>query len=490
MLNGHSTDGDLGSIQATQDDRNAITLRAVALISLFVAGGYLITAIVHITFLPDDIKIPLALTAIVTALIGAFVFAVVQMGWFHRNSANIIMMIYSALILGNSTAHLLLSGQPHQAVNFGLSMVCLGLFHLSIRHLLASLALVLILWGWLVVPNLSADDAVHYGFFLFNCSVITTISFVVRWRTHNGLIVAEKQATAREVVLAEAVDRVRLAEDAASAERAKSEFLANMSHELRTPLNAIIGFSDVLEREMFGPLGSNENREYIGEIHTSGKALLDILNDVLDLAAVSMDNFDTDFQNFDLKDIARRCIAIVESRQRDSGVSIAVRVSPNIAEIYCDERRIKQVLVHLLSNAVKFNSKGGWVRLSAGLAADRGVFIRIADSGIGMNQDEIKQALKPFWQSEGHLSRAKGGMGIGLAIANETVSRLGGKLDIQSRPNSGTMITIWLPPETLCTSPAESSSADTEDDRYAEHRLPPSGPGSSTLTPSTSRQNG
>jgi signal transduction histidine kinase len=443
----HTAPFEVATTAATQADRDVVTLSAIAPVALFVIAGYGVIAAAHLVLLPDHVKAPLAGSAIFTVIAGfAFYFAS-RHNVIATNHANIVMMCFAALLMGNSIAHLALTGEAHQAVNIGLVVACFGLFHLSIKHMAASYLMALATWIFVAVPVLTEAEAVHYGFFLFNSSIISSIAFLVRWRAVNSLIIAKKETAAREAHLAETLNKVKLAEAAADNERAKSEFIANMSHELRTPLNAVIGFSEVLDNEMFGSLGSDQNREYVREIHQSGKNLLRLLNDVLDLASVSLSSFDVGCSKFDLANVAERCVAIVSAREQNPSVNCSVEIQSDVREINSDERRIKQILVHLISNAIKFNVEGGWVRISAGRAADKRVFIQVSDSGRGIAEDALKLVRSPFWQGEGSFTRTAGGMGIGLAITVEMAKRLGGELEIHSELGRGTIATVWLPPQ-------------------------------------------
>lgn len=467
---------DIAETTAVQADRDAVTLSAIAPISLFVIVGYSIIAAAHMVILPEGVKAPLVGAAILTVATSIGLYFATRNKLLKPNHANTIVTGFAVLLMGNSIAHLVLTGEAHQAVNIGLVVACFGLFHLSIKHMAASYLMALVAWVFVAIPMLTEAQAIHYGFFLFNTSIIAAIAFLVRWRAVNSLIIAQKEAAAREAHLSETLNRAKLAEAAADNERAKSEFIANMSHELRTPLNAVIGFSEVLDNEMFGPLGSDQNREYVREIHQSGKNLLRLLNDVLDLASVSLNSFDVECSKFDLLNVAERCVAIVSGREQNPGVDCTVQIPSDVRQINSDERRIKQILVHLISNAIKFNVNGGWVRVSAGRGADERVFIQVSDSGRGIAQDALKLVCSPFWQGEGSFTRTAGGMGIGLAITGELAKRLGGELEIHSELGRGTIATVWLPSQAFSYDTVASSFEEPTVRTLPEQALTPHAP--------------
>jgi PAS domain S-box-containing protein len=245
------------------------------------------------------------------------------------------------------------------------------------------------------------------------------------------------------VVVAEELREARIA--AEDSNRAKSRFLAHMSHELRTPLNGIIGFADIMRAGLFGPIEPERYRDYIELIHSGGELLLSLINDILDMSKIEAGKMELTIEPLETGSLAESCRSMVLGMARDSSVVVKVEIAPDCTELHADERAAKQMIINLMSNAVKFTPAGGIVTLRFRKNGDAGVVISVTDNGIGMTPAEMEKALQPFGQVDNEFSRQRKGTGIGLTLVKSLVELHGGTLDIASSKGVGTTATIALP---------------------------------------------
>ena len=228
---------------------------------------------------------------------------------------------------------------------------------------------------------------------------------------------------------------------------AKSQFLANMSHELRTPLNAIIGFSEMMESQMFGPLGSDKYLDYAQSIRTSGAHLLDLISDILDMSKIEAGKYELSLQEANIGGIVHTAMEMIQTRADDKGVEL--RLSEALAQdqdIIADRRACLQIVLNILSNAVKFTPEGGRVEVSCKMQGDR-ARIKIADNGIGIPPSKLEAITRPFEQVQSHYTRGHEGSGLGLAITKELIEMHSGTLTIHSQIDMGTDVIVTLPVE-------------------------------------------
>lgn len=246
--------------------------------------------------------------------------------------------------------------------------------------------------------------------------------------------------------LKEAEEQMALARETAEvANRAKSEFLASMSHELRTPLNAIIGFSETMLSQIFGPVGSDKYLEHAEAIHRSGQHLLDLVNDILDMSKIESESYELSLETFDLDEIVSDCFQVVHAKAAEKRVELIKELPDAVAKLTADKRAIWQVLLNLISNAVKFTSNGGYVLVRA-TATDYDLTLCVEDNGIGIAAQDMPDLTKPFNQGTRKPAYVTGeGTGLGLSIVASLVRLHHGQLDITSDVGKGTRVSVLLP---------------------------------------------
>jgi two-component system cell cycle sensor histidine kinase PleC len=229
------------------------------------------------------------------------------------------------------------------------------------------------------------------------------------------------------------------------ANRAKSEFLANMSHELRTPLNAIIGFAEIL-RDTAGPKSRPEKqREYSEHILLAGQHLLSLVSDILDMAKIESGAVELDLQNYEIGELIDACVVMLGPKVSAKNQKLVVNVEKQLPRLRVDGRRMRQVVLNLLSNAHKFTGDGGLIGIEVANLSNGSIVIRVVDTGIGMAPDELLDALQPFRQVSSTLSRLHEGTGLGLPIAKRLVELHGAAFRIESKKNVGTCISMEFP---------------------------------------------
>ncbi|MDO8289493.1 MAG: HAMP domain-containing sensor histidine kinase [Parvibaculum sp.] len=315
-----------------------------------------------------------------------------------------------------------------------------------------------------VYEILSSMKFIHSSMELSNLLIIFVTSlhvraFVLKFRRvereRNAL--TQNLRDANEILETKASELGRALQLAEVASHAKTEFLATMSHELRTPLNAIIGFSEVMKLEMFGPIGNERYAAYSKDINDAGTHLLDLVSDILDLSRVEAGS-DTLFEErVQVRDIATQVLKSTKMQADNVGVQCALEASDDLPRLTADERKIRQILINLVSNAIKFNISNGTVTVRL-FCEPEGFYISVCDTGIGMSESDIPKALARFVQVDGNLNRKYEGLGIGLSIVQALTEQHGGRLNIESKPGVGTTVTVVFPTE-RCVVNAENATA-------------------------------
>jgi signal transduction histidine kinase len=266
----------------------------------------------------------------------------------------------------------------------------------------------------------------------------------------NGLNAVGRRAT--ELALAAAETELRNAKrETQKSAAAKAEFLAKISHEIRTPLNAMTGFAEVMMTERFGPIGNERYREYLKDIHGAGTHLVSLLNDMLDLSKVESGKLDLSFGNVGVNDLTQQCVGIMQPQANRARIIIRTSLTPALPQVVADERSLRQIVLNLLANSIKFTGPGGQVIVSTAVSDASEVVLRVRDTGVGMSEKDIEAALEPFRQVATSGSWGSGGTGLALPLTKALAEANRANFHIKSAPNAGTLVEIAFPPSRVVT---------------------------------------
>lgn len=289
-----------------------------------------------------------------------------------------------------------------------------------------------------VTMALMAASAQLFFIFLANRLYASSVASIV-FRAEKDALIAEL-----ETANANSDEARRKAEEA---NLAKSRFLATMSHELRTPLNAILGFSEVMKNEIFGGHANAAYKEYSADIHGSGQHLLNLINEILDLSRIEAGKYELNEEALSLPSIVDDCQHMLALRAKTKGQSIRALAEPSLPRVWADERAIRQAVLNVLSNAIKFTPQGGEITIKVGWTATGGQYVSVADTGPGIPENEIPIVMQSFGRGSLAIKTAEQGSGLGLPIVKGLIDLHGGGFHLKSRPRAGTEVTITLPAE-------------------------------------------
>jgi two-component system cell cycle sensor histidine kinase PleC len=278
---------------------------------------------------------------------------------------------------------------------------------------------------------------IHLFFVYLTRGLHSTALSMIEFRAEkDGLIAELEEATAIS-------DEARRRAEAGN--KAKSRFLATMSHELRTPLNAIMGFSEVMEKELLGPVGNETYREYARNIYSSGSHLLNIINEILDLSRIEAGRYELHEETIRLTDVAEDCERLIKLKADSKGLQIVEDFAADLPQVWADPRALRQICLNLLSNALKFTPKGGRITITIMPIDDGGLMMSVRDTGPGIPKDEIPKVMQAFGQGSLAHESAEGGTGLGLPIVQNLIQLHGGTFTLKSELRKGTEVTVTLP---------------------------------------------
>ncbi len=319
-------------------------------------------------------------------------------------------------------------------------------------------------------------DPFYYALASMAIGVHVYFVFLARGLNSTALAMLEFRAQ-KDLLIAELAEEKSISDGARhraeEANKAKSRFLATMSHELRTPLNAIMGFSEVMKTEVFGPMSNPTYKDYAQNIHESGSHLLKLINEILDLSRIEAGRYELHEEPIHISDMAEDCHRLLMLRAENKGIQIIEDFEPGLPQIWADQRAIRQIILNLLSNALKFTPQGGKVLITIRGTQDGGQTLSVLDTGPGIPEDEIPKVLEAFGQGSLAHQTAEGGTGLGLSIVQKLVELHGGQFHLKSELRKGTIVTFELPKQRSLEvmkplQPLGNESHRTTDD---QHRL-------------------
>lgn len=415
-----------------------------------------VLSVLHFVVLPLSSALVIAPWQIASAVV-SLVVLLVHLRDPDRLSVRVIFLLMCSLLLFNTALRLGISHDPKQSTNFGICIICMGLTISRWSDFIAITALTVVLWV-IAVGNPGADALTHYG--LFMLETITVAALTVGRRRLISLRSMQHRAAERMAIekAEENAQSYRMAaEKAEIANVAKARFLANMSHELRTPLNAIIGFSEILKD--FAQYGFPENRrgEYASDIERSGRFLLSLINEILEYSRIEAGKSVLREDVVSLTEIVEEIRVVLQPLAAKRSLELTVDRAPDL-QLYVDAIKLKQILLNLGANAIKFTPAGGQVRIAVE-DNRQGIVFEVRDNGIGIPAAMLEKVLEPFVQVENEFSRTESGTGLGLPLTKQLIELHGGTLELSSAVGEGTTVRAILPSTRIVQDSADRAVA-------------------------------
>jgi len=332
---------------------------------------------------------------------------------------------------------------------------------LAIRMTFASTVMTILYAGTIpmtlavVLRLLLLNDPFYFALASMAVGVHVYFVFLAKGLNSTALAMLEFRSQ-KDALIAELEEQKAISDEARrraeTANKAKSRFLATMSHELRTPLNAIMGFSEVMKGEILGPMSNPTYREYAGNIHASGRHLLNLINEILDLSRIEAGRYELHEEPIRLTDIAEDCYRLLKLKADAKGVAMVEEYAHGLAQVWMDQRAVRQIVLNLLSNALKFTPKGGRITITVSHTQDGGQWLSVRDTGPGIPEDEIPKVLQAFGQGSLAHQTAEGGTGLGLPIVQNLIELHGGRFELHSELRKGTEAVVFVPKERVLQS--------------------------------------